>query len=299
MTQGVIRVAAAQVAMRPLPDFADFAAQVEASACIAADYGCQALLLPELFTLQLVAQRDKPLSGSAAVDCLSAHTRAYLDLLRGLATRWSLDIIGGSHIARDADGVVRNTCHIALRDGSLHARAKLHPTPSERAFWGVVGGSSAEPIDTAFGRIGVMVCYDSEFPELGRHLTDAGAVLFFVPYCTDDRHGYLRVRYSCQARAVENQCCLVLAGTCGQVAGIGNFDIQYAQNVVLTPCDLPFARDGIAAEATPNVEQVLVAELDPSRLTQARERGTVQNLKDRRSDLYRVEWRGASPSHSA
>lgn len=299
MTEGVIRVAAAQLAMRPLPDFADFASQVEATARIAADTGCQALLLPELFTLQLAAQRGEPRSGREVVDCLSAHTPALLELLRALAMRWKLDLIGGSHIARDADGVVRNTCHIALRDGSLHARAKLHPTPSERAFWGVVGGDSAEPIDTAFGRIGVMVCYDSEFPELGRHLTDAGAELFFVPYCTDDRHGYLRVRYSCQARAVENQCYLVLAGTCGQVAGIGNFDSQYAQNAVLTPCDLPFARDGIAAEATPNVEQVLVAELDLARLAQARERGTVQNLKDRRSDLYRVAWRDASPSHSA
>lgn len=293
MTQRApVRVAAAQLSMRRMAHFDDFATQVAQAAHVAADYRCDALLLPELFTLQLASMQPGRLSGEETVALLTRHTERFRELLRTLAMQHGLHIVGGSHIARDADGVVRNTCHVALRDGSLHARAKLHPTPSERAFWGVSGGDSAEPIDTDIGRIGVMICYDSEFPELGRHLTDAGADLFFVPYCTDDRNGYLRVRYSCHARAVENQCALVLAGTCGHLAGVGNFDIQYAQNVVLTPCDLPFARDGVAAEATANVEQLLVAELDLSLLAAARSHGTVQNLNDRRTDLYSVQWHG-------
>ena len=289
----IVRVAAAQLAMRRVASFDAFAAQVEETVRIAADYRCDFVLLPELYTLQLASISPRMLGGAETVDALSAHTADLIELLSGAAQRHAVNVIGGSHIARDADGVVRNTCHIALRDGSRHARAKLHPTPSEREFWGVVGADRADPIDTDRGRIGVMICYDSEFPELGRHLTDAGAELFFVPYCTDDRHGYLRVRYSCAARAVENQCYLVLAGTCGRIEGVANFDIQYAQNAVLTPCDIPFARDGIAAEATANVDQVLIAPLDMAALRDARVRGTVRNLTDRRGDLYQVQWRGS------
>ena len=145
-------------------------------------------------------------------------------------------------------------------------------------------------IQTDVGPIGVLICYDSEFPELGRHLTDAGAKLFFVPYCTDTRHGHLRVRYCCHARTVENQCYVVTSGLVGTVPNVANMDINFAQSAVLTPSDHPFARDGIAAEATENAETMIIADLDMNRLDLARERGSVRNLNDRRPELYRVEW---------
>jgi predicted amidohydrolase len=68
-------------------------------------------------------------------------------------------------------------------------------------------------------------------------------------------------------------------------------DIQYAQSCILTPCDFPFARDGIAADTTPNVETVAFADLRLEALREARNEGTVQNLKDRRHDLYTTVWR--------
>ncbi len=286
-----VRVAAVQAPMKPVTGFAEFARQVQHAVLVAADYGCDFVLFPELFTLQLLSAEPAKLPGAAAVEALTAYTAQLRELFVELAQRHGINVIGGTHITRTEKGI-RNVCFVALRDGSLHERHKLHATPSERAFWGVGGGDAddAMPIETEHGRIGVMICYDSEVPELARRLTDAGAVLFFVPFCTDDRHGYLRVRYCCQARAVENQCVLVLAGTCGNLPGVGNFDIQYAQNVVLTPCDMPFARDGIAAEATPNVDQILIAEVNLAALATARERGTVRNLADRRTDLYRVQW---------
>jgi predicted amidohydrolase len=85
-----------------------------------------------------------------------------------------------------------------------------------------------------------MICYDSEFPEMARHLTDAGVKLFFVPYCTDTRHGHLRVRYCCHARTVENQCYVVTAGLVGNIDNVANMDINYAQSAILTPSDHPF-----------------------------------------------------------
>ena len=137
----------------------------------------------------------------------------------------------------------------------------------------------------------MLICYDSEFPELSRRLADAGARLLFVPFCTDNRQGYLRVRYCCQARAIENQLYVVMSGNVGNLPGVENMDIQYAQSAILTPCDFPFARDGIAAEASENVETVTIADLDLTDLSWARAQGTVQNLRDRRFDLYKTVWR--------
>ena len=148
-------------------------------------------------------------------------------------------------------------------------------------------------IDTDCGPIGVAICYDCEFPELVRHLTDQGAAMLFVPFCTDERQSYMRVRYCAQARAVENQCFVVMAGNVGNLPKVENMDIQYSQSCVLTPCDFPFARDGIAAETAPNVEMVTIADLQLDSLYAARQGGTVQNLKDRRFDLYSLIWRGS------
>lgn len=83
-----------------------------------------------------------------------------------------------------------------------------------------------------------------------------GAAILFVPFCTDERQSYMRVRYCAQARAVENQCFVVMAGNVGNLPKVENMDIQYSQSCVLTPCDFPFARDGIASDTTPNVEMV-------------------------------------------
>jgi predicted amidohydrolase len=100
----------------------------------------------------------------------------------------------------------------------------------------------------------------------------------------------MRVRYCSQARAIENQCFMVLAGNVGNLPGVENMDIQYAQSCILTPCDLPFARDGIAAEASENVETLTMSDVNLADLSWARAEGTVRNLRDRRFDLYHIEW---------
>lgn len=137
----------------------------------------------------------------------------------------------------------------------------------------------------------MLICYDSEFPELARHLVDQGANILFIPFCTDERQGYLRVRYCAQARAVENQCYVVMAGNVGNLPRVSNMDIQYGQSCILTPCDFEFARDGIAADTTPNVETVIFADLCLDSLYESRLSGTVVNFSDRRHDLFKVVWR--------
>ena len=125
---------------------------------------------------------------------------------------------------------------------------------------------------------------------MARHLADQGALLLFVPFCTDERQGYLRVRYCSQARAVENQMYVATAGVVGNIPDVENMDIHYAASHIMTPCDFPFARDGIAAEAMANNETIIFADLNLNDLQLARKSGAVQNFRDRRFDLYEVKW---------
>jgi predicted amidohydrolase len=219
------------------------------------------------------------------------HTEWFTGFMRELATKHRVNIVGGTHFARHAGGRMRNVAHVFLRDGSVHTREKIHPTPSEVSVWGIEGGNDVDVIETDCGPVGVLVCYDAEFPELARRLCDQGALLLLVPFCTDDRRGFLRVRYCCHARAIENQVHVVMAGVVGNLPNVENMDVHYAESAILTPCDLPFARDGIAAEAPANVETIVVADLSLDDLVTARREGSVRNFADRRHDLYRVEWR--------
>jgi len=293
MTSQTIRVASVQFAVRHTPSPEDFFSRVDHFVRVAAEYGADFVCFPEHFTLQILSGEPQMLSPADAISKLTELTPLLKERLRVLSRKHAINIVGGSHATRIDNGETHNITWVALRDGTLHARHKLHPTPDEKSLWDISGGISAEPVETDCGPVGVMICYDSEFPEMARHLTDAGVKLFFVPYCTDTRHGHLRVRYCCHARTVENQCYVVTAGLVGNVENVANMDINYAQSAILTPSDHPFARDGIAAESSENSEMMIFADLSLDALDAARVRGSVRNLHDRRPELYRVEWSGS------
>jgi predicted amidohydrolase/GNAT superfamily N-acetyltransferase len=288
-----VRVAAVQYQLRAVNSFEEFAHQVEYFVDVVADYKADFAVFPELFTLQLLSIENAQIPAAEAIGKLTEYTGRFKEMMSRLAVSYNVNIIGGSHPTREADGEVYNISYVFLRDGSIHEQHKIHPTPNERYWWNVKGGNKVNVIDTDCGPIGVLICYDVEFPEIVRHVVDQGAAIVFVPFCTDERQSYLRVRYCSQARAVENQCYVVMAGNVGNLPKVDNMDIQYSQSCVLTPCDFPFARDGIAADTTPNVEMVAIADLPLDSLRGARQGGTVQNLKDRRFDLYSVTWRGS------
>ena len=287
-----IRVGTVQYKQRRVHSFDEFLTIVKYFVNVVADYKGDFVVFPELFTLQLLSIEDQELSPSESIEALTKYTPLFKEAMRDMALRYNINIIGGSHPTRVESGRVENYSYIFLRDGTIHEQPKIHPTPNEVYWWNIEGGNSLKAIQTDCGPIGVLICYDSEFPELARHLTDQGISILFVPFCTDERQSYLRVRYCCQARAVENQIYVVMSGNVGNLPNVANMDIQYAQSCILTPCDFPFARDGIAADTTPNVEMVAFADLRPETLTMARNSGTVKNLRDRRHDLYQLQWRG-------
>ncbi len=286
-----VRVATVQYMQRRVTSFDQFLDMVRYFVDVAADYRADFVTLPELFSLQLLSMEDQELSPAEAIAALTRYRDPLRDALSDMAIRYNINIIGGSHPTKMPNGRVENICYVCLRDGEVHEQPKIHPTPNEVYWWNIEGGNTLNAIETDCGPIGVLICYDAEFPELGRHLADQGANIVFVPFCTDERQSYLRVRYCAQARAIENQCYMVLSGNVGNLPNVHNMDIQYAQSCILTPCDFPFARDGVAADTTPNVETVAFADLRLESLRLARSSGTVQNLKGRRHDLYTTIWR--------
>ena len=144
--------------------------------------------------------------------------------------------------------------------------------------------------DTDKGKIAIAVCYDIEFPEVARIAVERGAQIIFVPFCTDERYAYLRVRYCAQARCIENHVYVAIAGSVGNLPNVESLGIHYAQSGIFTPSDIPFKRDAIAAECSPNIETVIFEDLDLELLKKHRQSGSVLNWQDRRTDLYEVKY---------
>ncbi|MFT6077235.1 MAG: putative amidohydrolase/GNAT superfamily N-acetyltransferase [Myxococcota bacterium] len=286
------RVVSVQFQVREVNNFAEFGKSVEYFVDVASNYKADFVVFPEYITLPLISMyKNKSASSDENIEKLSEFTEEYVEFFRQMAISYNINIIGGTHPTKNQKNQIENVAYVFLRDGSVHTQAKIHITPGEKYWRNVCGADHVKTIETDCGTIGVLICYDSEFPELPRYLTDQGMKILFVPFCTDERQGYNRVRYCCQARAVENQIYVVMSGTVGNLPNVSNMDINYAESCILTPCDFPFARDGVAGTATPNTEMVVICDLNIESLMSARNSGTVQNLKDRRLDLYKVQWK--------
>ncbi len=284
-----VRVGAVQYQMRSIQTFEQFAEQVAFFVDVASDYRCDFVLFPELFTLQLLALAKSKRPGLAARR-LASFTPRYLELMTGLAIKHDVNIIGGSQFTLEK-GKLFNVSYLFRRNGTLGKQYKIHITPSERRWWGVEGGSKVETFWTDRGRIAINVCYDVEFPELARAVTKAGAQILFVPFNTEGRHGYLRVRHCAQARAIENHLYVVTAGCTGNLPNVENADIHYAQSGIFTPVDIAFARDGVADECQANVETIVMHDVDLEALRRHRYTGSTTNWSDRRTDLYEVRFK--------
>jgi predicted amidohydrolase/ribosomal protein S18 acetylase RimI-like enzyme len=281
-----VRVCVIQYQMRLVTDFQAFAEQCEYFLDVASEYQCDFIVFPEIFTTQLLSlvKAENP---AAAMRKLSEFTPAYLELFTRLAVKYNVNVIGGSHFTVE-DSDLFNIAYLFRRDGTLGKQYKLHITPAERHWWGVKGGNRLEVFDTDKGKISIQVCYDIEFPELTRIAVERGAQMIFVPFCTDERYAYLRVRYCAQARCIENHVYVAIAGSVGNLPNIESLGVHYAQSAIFTPSDIPFKRDAIAAECPPNIETVIFEDLDLELLKKHRQSGSVLNWQDRRTDLYEV-----------
>ena len=169
-----------------------------------------------------------------------------------LAISYNVNILTGSIPVTKEEGRIYNCGYLCHRSGKVEEYIKIHCTPDEVKYLGLYGGDQVQVFDTDCGRVGVLICYDVEFPELGRILAQQEM------------------------------------GSVGNLPKVHNMDIQFAQSAVFTPCDFAFPTNGIKAEATPTTEMPLIVDVDLDLLSQLHEYGSVRNLKDRRLDLYSV-----------
>jgi predicted amidohydrolase len=279
----IARIAAVQYLLRQIDDWDGFEKQVRFVMQAAGDYKPNFVLLPEIFTTQLLSFMDNT-DIHSAVRQMHEYTPRYLDLMRELARKWKVFLVGGTHPTL-REGKLFNTAYLFTPDGAVYAQDKIHRTRWEREKWDTDHGDQLHLFQTPYGKIAILICYDIEFPELARMVSEAEADILFVPSCTDDRQGFLRVRYCCHARAIENQVYVAMTSTVGSlpVEGLG---VHYGQASILSPSDFPFARDGIAAEGTPNMEQIVVADVNLDNLLKNRISGTTIPLYDKRKDIY-------------
>lgn len=284
-TRNHARVGAVQWQMREFASVEDVLQQVEYFVDALSGYQSDFAVFPELFNAPLMGLTDQT-DQVEAIRFLGTFTERFKTEMSRMAVSYNINIIGGSMIEADEDGYLYNIAYLFRRDGTQERQAKLHITPQERRDWIIEGGNELAVFDTDAGRIGMQVCYDVEFPELSRLLADDDMDILFVPFWTDTKNGYLRVRHCAQARAIENECYVVLCGSVGNLPSIENLDIQYAQSAVFSPSDFAFPHDAVLNETTPNTEMIFFSDLDFNKLKLVRSEGSVTNLKDRRKDLF-------------
>jgi len=282
-----IRLGLIQWQMRSYNNLDSLMQQAEFFIDAVSGYRSDFALFPEFFNAPLMAENNH-LSEPEAIRELAKHTENIVKKFSELSISYNINIISGS-LPEVKDGVLYNVGYLCKRDGSIERYEKIHVTPDEVKIWGMQGGNNLKVFDTDCGKIGILICYDVEFPELSRLLADKGMDILFVPFLTDTQNGYSRVRHCAQARAIENECYVAIAGSVGNLPNVHNMDIQFAQSMVFTPCDFAFPTNGIKAEATPNTEMILIADVDVDLLRDLNQFGSVRNLKDRRTDLFELK----------
>ncbi len=283
-----VRTGLVQYPMNRVSSFEEFAQKITYYVDTASDYRCDFLVFPELISVQLLSIVAPGRPSDQARE-LATYADRYRELFRDLAVRYNVNLIGGSTFVLEDDQLF-NAAYLFRRDGTVDAQKKIHVTPAEQRWWGMSGGDKVQVFDTDRGRIAILICYDVEFPELCRVVAAQGARILFVPFNTNDRPGYLRVRTCAHARCIENHMYVVVAGCVGHLPGVENADLHFAQSAVLTPCDIAFPFNGVAIEAEPALDELVVQDIDLEQLRRHRAMGTVRNWDDRRSDLYHVHW---------
>lgn len=284
--KSIIRLGLVQWQMRSLNNLDEFFNQAEFFIDAVSGYESDFALFPELFIAPLMADYNH-LSEADAIRELAKYAEPIRKKFQEFAISYNINIITGSMPYLE-DGILYNAGFLCKRDGTNEVYKKIHITPNEVFHWGITGGSTIQTFDTDCGKIGIVICYDIEFPELSRLMADEGMNILFVPFLTDTQNGYTRVKCCAQARAIENECYVAIAGCVGNLPKVNNMDIQYAQSAVFTPSDFAFPSNGIKAEATPNTEMTLIVDVDINLLKELHEHGSVKIMKDRRNDLYSI-----------
>lgn len=272
-------IASAQFGVKRHADWAGFEADLRAWVQSAANTGARFLVFPEYAAMSLVSLLKDAAPGNlgAQIEGLQSLRDAYLELHRALAVEFKVYLLAGSFPWRMESGQFCNRAWLFTPQGHCDFQDKQVMTRFERETWRIGRGEPAKVFDTEFGRIGIAICYDSEFPLLVRAQIEAGAELLLVPSCTDSEAGYQRVNVASRARALEGQCHVVQSVLVGEAAWSEAIDVNVGAAGVFGPPDLGFPPDGVLALGEPNRPAWVYASLDRRRVAEVRRNGQVFN----------------------
>jgi predicted amidohydrolase len=275
-----IRVAAAQYPLDALGTLAAHRDKLARWVAEAAGSGAQLLVFPEYGAMEYASA-----AGAAAAADLQASLAAVSEALpemdaahAELARQHGVHILASSGPSRRGTRYV-NAARLFSPSGPAGVQEKLMMTPFERG-WGIAAGGGLRVFDSVLGRIGVAVCYDSEFPLLVRALAEAGAELILIPSCTEFLSGYHRVRTAALARALENGCATVLSPTIGDAPWSPAVDRNAGAAGVFVPADHGLSDTGVLAEGQVNRPGWIYADIDTDGLRRVRESGEMRNNTD-------------------
>ena len=272
-----MKLALLQYRLRRYHELTAWQAALELRVAEATTAGAELLVLPEYAALDVIGGLYPTLAAELAAAC-DQHD-AVVAAMRGMAVRHGVWLLGGSLPVRRG-GAVINHAPLIAPDGRIAWQDKHRMTRFEAEHWGVSPGAPPGVFETPWGRIGISICYDCEFPALALAQAAAGAWLLLVPTCTDTQAGFNRVRLSARARAIENQCFVAIAPTVGDAPWLASMDANHGYAAVFGPVDTGFPDDGVIARGTMDEAGWLHAELDPVRIATVRCNGAVLNHRD-------------------
>lgn len=276
----MITVALSPFAILRPHGFDDFMARIDEVMAQARAQGADIVVLPEYASMALAgAYCDVP-DVAAELEAVVSRADQLIAAYRTLARAHGLMLLAGTVPMRGADGRTRNRAPLIDGQGRIGFQDKSVMTRFESERWGIVPGQPPCVFETGWGRLGISICYDSEFPALTRAQVLAGAEIILIPACTDTQHGFNRVRLSARARALENQCFTAVAPTTGLAPWSATLDENRGHACAFGPVDRGFADDGVIGSGAPDDPALLLVPLDRARLATLRNDPAVRNRDD-------------------
>jgi len=277
-----VTVAAAQYGVEFLGNWTTYERKLERLVGEAAAQGAQILVFPEYACLELASlfSADVYTHLHLQMNAIQACLPDFVRLHRDLAEQYGVYLVASSFPVQLADGSFRNRAYFCAPDGTFDFQDKLMMTRFENEIWNISRGDEIKVFATRYGPVGINICYDSEFPLIARRQVELGANIILAPSCTDTVAGYNRVRIGCRARALENQCYVVMAPVVGVIDWSPALDINIGAAGIYAPVDVGFPGDGVLAMGELNASQWVLAELDLHKIEQVRHAGQVLNYRD-------------------
>lgn len=274
-----MKVATAAYPMDFLPNWRAYAQKIEAWVAEAAGQGADLLVFPEYGAMELATLAGTDTAGDleGSLHAVSARIADADALHSDLAQRHKVHILAASAPVFDPSIGPRpvNRARLFGPGGDIGVQDKQIMTRFEREDWNVVPGAPLRLFDTGLGRIGILICYDAEYPLLGRALCQADVIL--APSCTEALAGYWRVRIGAMARALEQQCVTVMASTVGSCDWSPAVDENAGMGGVFCPPDRGFPSTGVIAEGRLNQPGWTYATIDIETIAAVRADGVVLN----------------------